>query len=112
MSFWCHRRRLAAQAASWRAESCNCADAHGSTNQGGQISSAILRLAPGVHTSSFDFSGSQRGVSRSTTVRLGSLYDQTFSLARGIVNQTITVGTTPMRAFSLRAVHQAILEQV
>lgn len=80
-------------------ESGNCVDLDGSTNQAGQISSANLTLTPGTYILSFDLIGSQRGVNTSTTVTLGSLYNQTFLLSSGdvtsgIVNDTIDVGTT------------------
>jgi hypothetical protein len=63
----------------------------------GQLTSAPLTFAPG--TLSFDRLGSPRGASCSTTVSLGSLYNQTFVLAGnantdGIVNFTFTVGST------------------
>jgi hypothetical protein len=78
-------------------ESGNCVDLDGSAQ--GQISSSLLTLAPGTYTLSFDLIGSQRGYTTSTTVTLGSLYDQTFVLTSGdvtsgIVNTTITVGAT------------------
>lgn len=80
-------------------ESGNCVDLDGSTGVGGSISSGMLALAPGTYTLSFDLIGSQRGVTTSTTVTLGSLYDQTFLLASGdttsgIVSTTFTV-TSP-----------------
>lgn len=80
-------------------ESGNCVDLDGSTGIGGSISSGMLTLAPGTYTLSFDLVGSQRGVTTSTTVTLGSLYDQTFLLASGdttsgIVSTTFTV-TSP-----------------
>jgi hypothetical protein len=81
-------------------ESGNCVDLDGNNGQAGQISSAKLTLTPGVYTLSFDLLGSQRyGVATSTTVTLGSLYDQTFllgsnDLTDGIVNITIDVTTT------------------
>jgi hypothetical protein len=80
-------------------ESGNCVDLNGSTGTAGQISSASLTLTPGIYTLSFDLIGSQRGSATSTTVTLGSLYNQTFLLSSGdvtsgIVNATINVGTT------------------
>jgi PEP-CTERM motif len=78
-------------------ESGNCVDLDGSN--AGQISSANLTLTPGTYILSFDLIGSQRGVNTSTTVTLGTLYDQTFLLSSGditsgIVGVTINVGTT------------------
>ena len=75
----------------------NCVDMNGSTE--GQISSANLTLTPGVYDLSFDLLGSQRGYTSSTTVTLGSLFDQTFvltsgDLTDGIVNTTFTVTST------------------
>jgi PEP-CTERM motif len=80
-------------------ESDICVDLDGSTGAAGQISSASLSLAPETYILSFDLIGSHRGVDTSTTVSLGSLYNQTFSLSSGditsgIVNTTINVGTT------------------
>ena len=56
-----------------------------------QISSAMMTLAPGTYTLSFDLIGSQRGLTTSTTVMLRSLFNQTFILdssdvSSGIVN--------------------------
>jgi PEP-CTERM motif len=78
-------------------ESGHCVDLDG--NNAGQISSANLTLTPGTYILSFDLIGSQRGVNTSTTVTLGTLYDQTFLLSSsditsGIVGVTINVGTT------------------
>jgi PEP-CTERM motif-containing protein len=80
-------------------ESGNCVDLDGTTNAAGTISSGTLTLAPGTYTLSFDLIGSQRGATDSTTVTLGSLYDQTFVLASGddttgIVSDTFTVTST------------------
>jgi len=55
-----------------------------------------MSLAPGTYTLSFALIGSQRGLTTSTTVTLGSLFNQTFilgssDLTDGIVNDTITV---------------------
>jgi PEP-CTERM motif len=80
-------------------ESGNCVDLDGSTYVAGQISSASLTLVPGAYAFSFDLIGSQRGVDTSTTVTLGSLYNQTFLLSSGddtsgIVNTIIVVGAT------------------
>jgi len=77
----------------------NCVDLDGTTNAAGQISSANLTLTPGVYNLSFDLIGSQRGNTTSTTVTLGSLFNQTFILSSGndtsgIVNATFTVGST------------------
>jgi hypothetical protein len=74
----------------------NCLDMDGSTGAAGQISSAMMTLAPGKYTLSFDLIGSQRGLTTSTTVTLGSLFNQTFTLGgtdvtMGIVNDTFTV---------------------
>jgi hypothetical protein len=75
----------------------NCLDMDGSTGAAGQISSAMMTLAPGTYTLSFDLIGSQRGLITSTTVMLGSLFNQTFILgssdvSSGIVNNAIFVG--------------------
>jgi hypothetical protein len=75
----------------------NCLDIDGSTGAAGQISSATMTLAPGKYTLSFDLIGSQRGLTTSTTVTLGTLFNQTFILgssdvSTGIVNDAITVG--------------------
>src|SRR5260370_36108092 len=56
----------------------------------------MMSLAPGTYTLSFDLIGSQRGLTTSTTVTLGSLFNQTFilgssDLTDGIVNHTIAV---------------------
>jgi hypothetical protein len=76
----------------------SCVDLDGSTGAAGQISSANLTLGPGVYNLSFDLIGSQRGNTTSTTVTLGSLFNQTFILSSGdvtdgVVNTTFTVGT-------------------
>ena len=65
---------------------------------GGQISSGTLTLTPGTYTLSFDLIGSQRDFTDSTTVTLGSLYDETFLLGKGddtdgIVSDTFTVSS-------------------
>jgi hypothetical protein len=82
-SHWRSRRR------GWRTslrlalqppESGNCLDMDGSTGTAGQISRAMMSLAPGTYTLSFDLIGSQRGLTTSTTVTLGSLFNQTFIL--------------------------------
>jgi hypothetical protein len=80
-------------------ESGNCVDLDGSSSAAGQLTSAPLTLTPGTYTLSFDLIGSQRGVTDSTTVTLGSLYDETFVLASGddtdgIVSATLTVTST------------------
>jgi hypothetical protein len=80
-------------------ESGNCVDLDGSSSAAGQLTSAPLTLTPGTYTLSFDLIGSQRGVTDSTTVTLGSLYDETFVLASGddtdgIVSATFTVAST------------------
>jgi hypothetical protein len=77
----------------------NCVDLNGTTGQLGQISSANLTLTPGTYVLSFDLIGSQRGVTTTTLVTLGSLYNQAFVLGSsdvtsGIVNDTFTVGST------------------
>jgi hypothetical protein len=82
-------------------ESGNCVDLDGSTGAAGQISSAKLTLAPGTYILSFDLIGSQRGVTTTSIVTLGSLFNQTFVLASsdvtsGIVSAVIHVGTTTM----------------
>ncbi len=80
-------------------EGGNCVDMDGSNSHAGQLTSAPLTFAPGTYTLSFDLIGSQRGPTTSTTVTLGSLFNQTFVLASnddtdGIVNFTFTVGST------------------
>jgi hypothetical protein len=80
-------------------ESGNCLDMDGSTEQAGAISTGDLTLTPGIYTLNFDLIGSQRDVTTSTTVSLGSFYNQTFVLAGddvtdGIVSTTFTVDTT------------------
>lgn len=79
-------------------ESGNCVDLDGSTGAAGQISSANLSLAPGVYNLRFNLIGSQRGNTTSTTVTLGSLFNETFVLSSGdvtdgIVSTMITNGT-------------------
>ena len=83
-------------------ESGNCLDMDGSNGTAGQISSAMISLAPGTYHLSFDLIGSQRGVETVTSVALGSLFNHTFDLASsdvstGIVNDTIVV-TSPTTA--------------
>jgi len=70
----------------------------GSTGAAGQISRAMMSLAPDTYSLSFALIGSQRGLTTSTTVTLGSLCNQTFILGSsdvtdGIVNDTIGCGT-------------------
>jgi hypothetical protein len=81
-------------------EGGNCVDLDGSTLAAGKLTSAPLTLTPGVYDLSFDLIGSQRGPTTSTTVTLGSLYNQTFVLSAsddidGIVNTAFTV-TAPI----------------
>jgi hypothetical protein len=57
----------------------------------------MMTLTPGTYILSFDLIGSQRGLTTSTTVMLGSLFNQTFILGSsdvcsGIVNDAIFVG--------------------
>ena len=80
-------------------ESGNCVDLDGSSGHAGQLTSAPLTFIPGNYTLSFDLIGSQRGPTDSTTVTLGSLYNQMFVLASnddtdGIVKFTFAVGAT------------------
>jgi hypothetical protein len=80
-------------------EGGNCVDMDGSNGHAGQLTSAPLTFTPGTYTLSFDLIGSQRGPATSTTVTLGSLYNQTFVLPSnddtdGVVNFTFTVGST------------------
>ncbi len=56
-------------------ESGNVIDLNGSTPGG--LTSLSIALAPGDYTLTFDLNGSQRGVSTSTTVTLGSLVNAT-----------------------------------
>src|SRR5260370_17619133 len=85
----------------------NCLDMDGSTGAAGQISSTMMTLAPGTYSLSFDLIGSHRGLTTSTTVMLGSLFNHTFTLrssdvSSGIVNDAIFVGapTTPALVFT------------
>jgi hypothetical protein len=76
----------------------------GSTGAAGQISSAMMTLAPCTCTLSFDLIGWQRGLTTSTTVMLGSLFNLTFILdssevSSGIVNDAISVGAPTTAAF-------------
>lgn len=82
-------------------ESGNCIDLDGTGgNPQGVLQSVAITLNPGTYYLSFDLIGSQRGVTTSTTVTFGSLYDNTFMLASsddtdGIVkNAPITVAST------------------
>jgi hypothetical protein len=80
-------------------ESGNCVDLDGSTNTAGVLSTGDLVLNPGTYVLSFDLIGSQRGNPTSTTVTLGSFYNQTFNLSSGditsgIVSTVFTVGST------------------
>jgi hypothetical protein len=84
-------------------ESGNVLDLDGSTEAAGTITSANFTLTPGTYQLSFDLIGSQRGVMTSTTVTLGSLYDNTFALAsddvtNGIVSQIFTVDSTTVES--------------
>lgn len=80
-------------------ESGNCVDMDGSPGAG-MISTAITFQPGFTYFLSFDLIGSQRGDTTSTTVTLGSLFDQTFNLASGditsgvISNFAFTVSTT------------------
>lgn len=76
----------------------NCVDMDGTPGPG-TISTGTLTLTPGTYQLSFDLLGSQRGNTTSTTVTLGSLYNQTFVLGStddtsGIVSVLLTVSTT------------------
>ncbi|HKF53338.1 MAG TPA: PEP-CTERM sorting domain-containing protein [Candidatus Acidoferrales bacterium] len=80
-------------------ESGNCIDMDGSPGAG-IIESAAITFQPGfTYSLSFDLIGSQRGDTTSTTVTLGSLFDQTFVLASNddtsgvISNFTFTVSS-------------------
>lgn len=78
-------------------ESGNCVDMDG--NVPGSITTSNLTLTPGTYLLSFDLIGSQRGDTTSTTVTLGSLYDQTFVLSStddtsGVVSVLLTVSAT------------------
>ena len=53
----------------------------------------MMSLAPGTYTLSFDLIGSQRGVATSTTVTLGSLFNQTFNLSSSDVSSGIVIDT-------------------
>jgi hypothetical protein len=87
-------------------EAGNCVDLDGSggKSQGVLQSTSPLILEPGVnYFLSFDLTGSQRGVSTSTTVNFGP-YDQTFLLASGnntggIVSDALITVTTPTTAY-------------
>ena len=85
-------------------ESGNCVDLDGTTGAAGQISSANLSLAPGFYNLRFNLIGSQRGNTTSTTVTLGSLFNETFVLSSadvtdGIVSTMIyngAISTVPL----------------
>lgn len=85
-------------------ESGNCLDLDGSVGPsapGGSISSGMLTLTPGTYTLSFDLVGTVPGLTTSTTVSLGSFYNQTFVLpggdtTDGIVSTSFTVNSTTM----------------
>jgi hypothetical protein len=82
-------------------ESGNCIDLDGSggKSQGDIESTTAITLHPGIHyTLSFDLTGSQRGVTTSTTVSFGP-YSKTFVLGStddkdGIVSVQLTVPST------------------
>jgi hypothetical protein len=87
-------------------ESGNCIDLNGTNGnpQGILRSNSAFSLVPGInYYLSFDLIGSQRGISSSATVTLGS-YDQLFTLASGNVtsgvvsDQLITV-SAPTSAY-------------
>jgi hypothetical protein len=87
-------------------ESGNCIDLNGTNGnpQGILRSNSAFSLVPGInYYLSFDLIGSQRGISTSATVTLGS-YDQLFTLTSGNVtsgvvsDQLITV-STPTSAY-------------
>jgi hypothetical protein len=85
----------------------------GSTGAAGQISRAMMSLAPGTYSLSFDLIGSQRGLTTSTTVTLGSLFNQTFILGSsdvtdGIVNDTVTAAAPTTTALFSPAIRRAI----
>lgn len=80
----------------------NCLDLDGSPGAG-VIESAAITFQPGfTYFLSFDLIGSQRGVTTSTTVTLGSLFNQTFNLASnditsGVISNfmfTVSTATT------------------
>src|ERR1017187_3600408 len=82
-------------------ESGNCLDLDGSDGLSqGDLVSTTFTLNPGIlYTLSFDLIGSQRDVTTSTTVSLGSYYSQTFVLdsgdiTSGIVTTQFTVPST------------------
>lgn len=78
-------------------ESGNCVDMDGSPGAG-MIESAPITFEPGfTYFLSFDLIGSQRGPASSTTVTLGSLFDQTFNLA----SSDITSGVVSNFAFTV-----------
>jgi len=72
------------------AGSSPCLDLNG--DRAGSITSGNLSLAAGTYTLTFTLNNAQRHVVGSTTVTLGSLFNQTYTdPAPGTVSQTITV---------------------
>jgi hypothetical protein len=72
------------------AGAATCIDLNGET--AGSITSGGLALAAGTYTLTFTLNNAQRNVIGSTTVTLGSLFNQTYTdPAPGTVTQTITV---------------------
>src|SRR5665213_1435346 len=67
-----------------------CLDLNGDTPA--TISSGNLTLAPGDYILTFTLDNALRGVTASTTVSLGSLFDQTYTdPAPGLVTETLSV---------------------
>ncbi len=80
----------------------NCVDLSG--NSAGTLSSGSLALNAGNFTLAFVLNGSQRGVTTSTTVSLGSLFSNTFVLASSDLNSfsfpiTVPSNTTAVLSF-------------
>jgi hypothetical protein len=68
----------------------NCVDLNGTT-AGGMMIAATMTFAPGnTYTVTFQLAGSQRSATGSVQVTLGSLYNQTFTLAPGDKAQTVS----------------------
>ena len=85
-------------------ESGNAIDLDGAA-QGG-LTSALIILAPGTYTLTFDLNGSQRGVATSTTVTLGSFVNDTILqnsadiLTGKTYNFTVLTGTSANLVFA------------
>jgi hypothetical protein len=73
----------------------------GSTGAAGQISSAMMTMAPGTYILSFDLIGSERGLTTSTNFMLGSLFNQTFILGSSD-GSSGNWGTSGQRQFRVR----------